>query len=117
MVLLPRAPQQGLIGCVLDQGMLKEIRRLRRQPLLVQELRLHQLLQPPPQGALVPRRDGLQQLIGKLAPQRGPELRQALHRRQAIQPRHQRVVQRGGNRQRRQGTGQLIALLALLEQA
>ena len=59
----------------------------------------------------------MQQLIGKLAPQRGRELRQALHRRQAVQPRHQRVVQGGRNRQGRQGTGQAVAVLALLEQA
>src|SRR5262249_34395023 len=76
-----------------------------------------QLLQPTPQGLLVPRGDGLQQLIGKLAPQRSPELRHALHSRQAIEPCHQRVVQRGRNRQRWEGTGQLIAVLALLEQA
>jgi hypothetical protein len=42
-------------------------------------------------------------------------LRQALHRCQAIQPRHQRVVQRGWNRQRGQGTYQLIPLRPLLE--
>ena len=69
--------------------MLEAVRRLRRQPLLVEELRLHQLVQPTLQGALVPGGDGLQQVIGKLAPQRRPELRQALHRRQAIQPCHQ----------------------------
>ena len=116
MVLLAGALQQRLVGRVLDQRMLEAVRRLRRQPLLVQELRLHQLVQSPVQGVLVPRGDGLQQFIGKLAPQRRPELRQALHRRQAIQPRHQRVVQRGGNRQRGQGPGQLVALLPLLEQ-
>ena len=48
MVLLARAAQQRLIGSLLDQRMLEEVRRLRRQPLLVQELCLHQLLQPPP---------------------------------------------------------------------
>ena len=83
--------------------MLEEIRRLWRQPPLVQQLRLHQLVQPPLQGLFVPGGDGVQQGIGKLAPQRRPELRQALHRGQAVQPRHQRVVQRGGNRQRRAG--------------
>ena len=117
MVLLPRAPQQGLIGRVLDQGMLEEVRRLGRQTLLIQELRLHQLLQPLSQGPLVPWRDGLQQLVGKLAPQRRPELCQAFHRGQAVQPRHQRVVQRGRNRQRGEEPGQLIALGLLLEQA
>ena len=58
----------------------------------------------------------MQQRVGKLAPQGGPELRQRLHRGQAIQPCHQGVVQRGGNRQRRQGTGELVAVLPFLEQ-
>jgi hypothetical protein len=96
--------------------MLEDIGRLRRQPPLVQEFRRHQLVQPLLQGALVPGGDGLQQGIGKLASERGPELCQALHRCQAIEPRHQRVVQGGGNRQRRQEPGELIALLSLLEQ-
>jgi hypothetical protein len=39
-------------------------------PLLVQELRRHQLVQPPLHGALIPRGDGLQQGRGKLAPRR-----------------------------------------------
>jgi hypothetical protein len=116
MVPLAGALEQRLIGRVLDQGMLEAVRRLWRQTLLIEELCLHQLLQPPLQGALVPRRNGLQQGIGKLAPERRPELCEALHRRQAVQPRHQRVVQCGGNRQRRQGPGQLIALCPLLEQ-
>src|SRR5262249_33452314 len=38
MVLLPGSLQQRLIGRVLNQGMLEEIRRLWRPPLLVQEL-------------------------------------------------------------------------------
>ena len=46
MVLLAGALEQRLIGCILDQGMLEEIRRLRGQPLLIEELRLHQLVQP-----------------------------------------------------------------------
>jgi len=41
MVPLAGAPQHGLIGRVLDEGMLEAVRRLRRQPLLVQELRRH----------------------------------------------------------------------------
>jgi hypothetical protein len=35
MVLLARAAQQRLIGCVLDQGMLEDVHRLWRQPPLV----------------------------------------------------------------------------------
>ena len=38
MVLLPRTLQQGLIGRVLDQGVLEEVRRLWRQPPLIQKL-------------------------------------------------------------------------------
>src|SRR5262245_5975641 len=70
---LPCAPQQGLIGGLLDECMLEHVRRLWWQPLLVQELRLDQLLQPTVQGPFVPRRDRLQQFVGKLAPQGGPE--------------------------------------------
>jgi hypothetical protein len=55
--------------------MLEAIRRLRWQPLLVQELRLDQLVQPPLHGRFLPRCDGLQQRIGKLPPQRRPQLR------------------------------------------
>ena len=47
MLLLPGAAQQGLIRRILDQRVLEEVGGLRRQPLLVQELRLHQLVQPP----------------------------------------------------------------------
>jgi hypothetical protein len=70
--LLAGAPQYGLIGRLRDQGMFESVRRLRRQPLLVQELRLYQLVEPLSQGLLVPGVDGLQQGIGKLAPQGRP---------------------------------------------
>ena len=72
VVLLPGALEERLIGGLLDQRMLEDIRRLRWQPLLVQELRLHQLVQPALDGRLIPRRDGPQQLIGKFAPNVAP---------------------------------------------
>jgi hypothetical protein len=68
VILLPGALQQRLVSRVLDQGMLEAVRGLRREALLVEKLRRHQLLQPPLQGALVPWGDRLQQFIGKLAP-------------------------------------------------
>ena len=46
MMPLAGAAQQGLIRRLLDQGMLEEVGCLRWQPLLVQELCLHQLVQP-----------------------------------------------------------------------
>jgi hypothetical protein len=44
MVLLAGAAQQGLIGRLLDQGVLEKVRGLRRHPLLIQELRFDQLV-------------------------------------------------------------------------
>ena len=58
------------------------------------------MVQPTLQRVLIPGGDGLEQVIGKRAPQRGPELRQRLHRGETVQPRHERVMERGGNRQR-----------------
>ena len=116
VVLLPCALQERLIGGLLDQRMLEDIRRLGWQPLLVEELCLHQLVQPALDGRLIPRRDGPQQRIGKFAPQCGAELCKALHRCQAIQPGHQRVVQGGRDGQRRQRTGEFVAIVPLLEQ-
>src|SRR5262245_42999421 len=57
MVLLSGASQQRLIGRFLDQGMLEEICRLRWEAPLVQELRLHQLVEPAVRAPLVPRGD------------------------------------------------------------
>jgi hypothetical protein len=44
MVLLTRALEQRLISGVLNQGMLKDVHRLRRQPSLVEHLGPYQLL-------------------------------------------------------------------------
>jgi hypothetical protein len=46
MVPLSGTLEQGLIGGILDQGVLEDVRRLGWQPLLIEELRLHQLLEP-----------------------------------------------------------------------
>src|SRR5262249_25542609 len=102
---------------LLDQRVLKEVGGLGWQPPLVQQLRRHQLLQSLLERLFVPRRHGPQQLVGKVAPQRRPELRQALRRPQMIQSRQQRVRQRGGDRQRRQGDRQRIVIVLLPEQA
>ena len=41
MVLLAGTAEQRLIGRILDEGVLEEVGRLRRQPPLLQQLRLH----------------------------------------------------------------------------
>src|SRR5215475_7537154 len=74
MVLLPGTVEQRLVGGVPDQGMFEEVRRLGWYPTLVQQLRLHQLLQRALERCLVPWGDRLEQVMGKLTPQGRPEL-------------------------------------------
>ena len=42
---LPRALQKRLVGRILNQSVLEAVYRLRRRPLLVQELSTHQALE------------------------------------------------------------------------
>jgi hypothetical protein len=80
------------VGGVLDQGMLKDIPGPRRSPPLVEEFGGHQLRQPGSQGVLVLRGNGRKQLIGKLPPQHGAELRHLFGPIELIQPRHERIL-------------------------
>ena len=86
-------------------------------PPLRDQLGLDQLRQRPLQRRRVQRRHGLHQVIGESAPDDRTQLRHQFRRCQAIQPRHQRVVQGGGDRQRGQWARQVVAVLLLLEQA
>jgi hypothetical protein len=51
---------------------LEAVRRLRRHPLLVQELRPDQLVQPPLQGPFIPQGNGLQRVIENSRPRVAP---------------------------------------------
>ena len=51
MVVLAGAPQQGLIRGILDQRVLEEVCRLRRQPPLIQQFRRHQAAAAPAAGS------------------------------------------------------------------
>ena len=97
MVLLPSASQQRLIRHILEQSMLERIRRLRRHPLLVEHLRLDELHQAAPHRQFIQGRHGSEQVVGKGPPQHRPQLRHRLALAQPIQPRHERVLERGGN--------------------
>ena len=55
VVLTPRAMEQSLIGHILNQGMLKQVRGLRGRSPLIHYFRLHQLHQSTPQRQLVQR--------------------------------------------------------------
>jgi hypothetical protein len=106
-----------LIGGLLDERVLECVGGPRRAAVLVEQFRLDQLPEALLQRAFVQRRHRLEQVIGKRPPDGGTQLRQRFDRRQAIEPRREGIPQRGGNRQRGQRAGQLIAGFALLQQA
>jgi len=65
VILLTHTPEQRLVGCFLNESVLKAIGGLGEYSALVDELRLHKLSQTLLQRCLVQRGDGLEQLIGK----------------------------------------------------
>ena len=75
-----------------------------------------QLRQRGLQRRLVAPDHGVEQRIGEFAPDRGADLRDFLDRRQPVEPRHQRILQRRGDRQRRQRAVEAIALAVLDQQ-
>ncbi|PBA12383.1 hypothetical protein CKJ70_08135 [Mycobacterium avium] len=97
--------------------MFEAVGRLWRQTLLVEKLGGYQLLQSLLQRAVVPRGDCFQQRIREFAPHGGTQLRQTPDRRQAVQACHQRVMQRAGNRQRREPARQRVPVFFLPQKA
>ena len=55
--------------------------------------------------------------MGELAADRGADLRDLLDRGEAVEARKQRVVERRGDRERRQRAGKLVAVARVREQA
>ena len=100
--LLPATAQQAAVGRLLDQCVLEAVGRLRRRAAPEHQLGIDQLLQGLLQIALAQWRHRGQQRIGELAPDRRTDLRHLLDRSEAVEARHQRVVQGRGNRERRQ---------------
>jgi hypothetical protein len=103
MVLLSGATQQRLIRHLLDQGVLEAIGRLWRHAPLVQQLGVDELRQGRLQLSVGPARHALEERIGELPPERGAQLRHRFRSTEPIQPRHERILQRGRNRHA--GTG------------
>src|SRR6266542_1269280 len=106
---MPLALEQRLVPCLLHEGVLEEVGRMRRYAALVEELSLHQPRQLTLQRLLIERRDDLQQLVAKLAPQGGAPLGDFLGRSQPIQARQQRVLESDGYRKLRQRPAERIA--------
>jgi hypothetical protein len=82
---LPPAPEQGFVGCVLDQRVLEGVARIGRRARAEQQLRLFELRQCRAQRRLVATGDRAQQRVGEFAADRGADLRDLLDRRQPIE--------------------------------
>ena len=117
VVMLPRAPEERLIGNpLLDEGVLEGIERLGTSTLLIDQLGVHELPQAVLHSDRVEWGDRQDEVAGKLPPNRRAQLRHCLDRTQAIEAGLERVLEGGRNGQGRQGAGQLIAALTLLKQ-
>ena len=103
MELLASAAQQGAVGGILHQRVLEGVLGIRRRPAPEDQLGALQLLQRIIQLLLRHSGDGADQLVGELPPERRADLRHLARRRQAIEPRQQRGLERRRDRQRQHG--------------
>ncbi len=93
--LLPLPSQQRVVRGVPDQRVLERVASLRAEPALMHETRLHEAAQLTLQRVLALGSDGGQQFPRERAPDHRGELRDLLGRADAIEPRGQRITQRG----------------------
>jgi hypothetical protein len=107
---LPSALEQVLIGRVLHQRVFETVDGIRRIAAVGNKLGGFELGERVPQCSLVEPDQRAQQRIRELAPDGSGDLADLLHRRQAVQPRHQGVVERRRDGERRQGSIEPIAL-------
>ena len=92
--LLPAALQKRGVGGVLDERVLEDVGRLRRRAAAVDQLGRHELAECVLQWGTLDGRNRFEQAIRELAPDRRADLRGLLDRREAIQARHQGILQR-----------------------
>ena len=82
-------PQQRLVGRLLHERVLEEIRRIGREPARVEQLRARELFERILEALVRERRDGAQERVAELAPQDGRHLRHLLRRPEPVEARHQ----------------------------
>ena len=110
------ALQQPGVGSIPHKHVLEGIDRLWYLAPAEYQLRSNQLGKGLLQFLFGQPRYGAQQLVGELATHHGADLGHLPHRRQSVEPRHQRGVQRRRNRQRRQRMLEHIMAVPLLQQ-
>ena len=97
----PALPQEARVGHVVGQRVLEGVLQIREELRLVEELRLLQMREPPPQGLLRLLRDRRQERVGHvLADHRGGLQEPLLLRRQPVDPRRQDRLHRRRHLQR-----------------
>src|SRR4051812_36999235 len=100
MQLLPITAQKRAVGGILNQSVLEEVSRMGRRALSEQQAGANETVQRRSQFRLPLAYQRGQQRIRKLAPNRGPDLRDLLGWAEPVEPRHKRRVQAGRDRQR-----------------
>ena len=116
MDLLPLAPQEALVRDVLHQRVFEAVINLRGYATPEHELGLQQLVESTLKSVFIERRDHFQEVVSELAPDAGRDLGDFLDRGQPVKAGHERVLERRRDRQRRQGTRQLVMAASVLEQ-
>src|SRR5439155_17725382 len=86
-----------LVRCVLHEGVLERVDGIRRCASAKRQSRRGQPRQCVPEWGLALRGHRRDQLVAELSSNRSPNLRNLFHGRETIQPRHQRVSERGRN--------------------
>ena len=116
VMLLLRALEQRRVGDVLDERVLEEVPRARGPASLVNQLGGGELRERAQQRRLVHQGHRLDQLVRELAAEDRAELGHLARGAEAIESGHERVLQCGRNRQRREGPGQHVAVRFLAQQ-
>ena len=114
---LPATLEQVLVGYVLNQRVLESVNGFRRLTAAEHKLRVLKLGERVLQRRLVEPDQRAQQKIRELAPDRGTDLGDLPHRGQAVEARHQRVMERRGDGERGQRSIEPIAIGVLNEDA
>ena len=115
--LLPTPPEQALISCVTHQRVLEDVGGCRRNAAAKDKLRGDKAIERCEKLGLRQRNDGRKQFVVELPADAGADLRNLLHWGEAVEARHQRVVQGRRNRQRREWPVEDVAVASILEQS
>ena len=117
MQALALASKQARRGCVLDERVLENVARPRRETALEHQPGFDQLRERALQRGIRQRADRREQLVRKLPADHRADLRHLARRRQTIQPGHQRILERHWHRDGRQSSGDDVGVAFETQQA